>query len=54
MRYRSCLAGAGLLFFGTLYAFQKPFKEYSGTEYFKGDIPLPRDWNQKPILLSRG
>ena len=47
MRPGIFLAGGLLLFFGTLYAFQKPFKEYSGTEYFIGDIPLPPDWNQK-------
>jgi hypothetical protein len=47
MRIPILLAGAGLLFFGTLYAFQKPFKEFSGTEYYKGDIPLPADWDQK-------
>ncbi|HEY6329421.1 MAG TPA: DUF4159 domain-containing protein [Blastocatellia bacterium] len=30
-----------------MYAFQKPFKEFSGTEYRKGTIPLPPDWNDK-------
>jgi hypothetical protein len=39
-----CLLG---VFFGTLYAFQKPFKEFSGTEYRMGNIPLPEDWNEK-------
>jgi hypothetical protein len=32
---------------GTLYAFQKPFKEFSGTEYYEGGIPLPPDWKEK-------
>lgn len=47
MRIPMFLTGAALVFFGTLCAFQKPFKEYSGTEYYIGDIPLPPDWNQK-------
>lgn len=47
MRFAIFLAGGALLFFGTLYAFQKPFKEFSGTEYYSGDIPLPPDWNDK-------
>ena len=36
---------AGLL--GTLYAFQRPFKEYPGLEYRLNDIPLPPDYNEK-------
>jgi len=40
------LAAGVLVFFGTLYAFQKPFKEFSGTEYYAGDIPLPTDWKE--------
>ncbi len=47
MRLGTLLAGGVLLFFGTLYAFQKPFREYSGTEYYAGDIPLPPDWKDK-------
>ena len=47
MRVGMVLAGGLLLFFGTLCAFQKPFREYSGTEYFAGDIPLPAGWNDK-------
>jgi hypothetical protein len=30
---------------GVLFA-QRPFREYPGTEYGVGDIPLPPDWNQ--------
>ena len=47
MRVAALLAGGLLLFFGTLLAFQKPFREFSGTEYYAGDIPLPPDYNQK-------
>jgi hypothetical protein len=47
MRFWFFLAGGALLFFGTMYAFQKPFKEFSGTEYRAGSIPLPPDWNDK-------
>jgi len=46
MRSPIYLAAGVLVFFGTLYAFQKPFKEFSGTEYYAGDIPLPSDWKQ--------
>src|ERR1700680_4391770 len=38
-----CTAGA----LGTMYAFQKQFKEFSGTEYRTGDIPLPPHWQDK-------
>ena len=47
MRPATFLAAGALLFFGTLYAFQKPFREFSGTEYYAGNIPLPPDWNDK-------
>src|SRR4029077_5452776 len=46
MRFPIYLAAGMLVFFGTLYAFQKPFKGVSGTEYYSGDIPLPPDWKQ--------
>jgi hypothetical protein len=36
---------AGLL--GTLYAFQRPFREFPGVEYRVGDIPLPADYQEK-------
>ena len=36
--------GVTLALLGTVYGFQKPFKEYSGTEYRRGDIPLPPDF----------
>ena len=47
MRLATLLAGGAVLWFGTLYAFQKPFREFSGTEYYAGDIPLPPDWKDK-------
>src|SRR5579884_770238 len=47
MKLAICLPGCALVFFGTLYAFQKPFKEFSGTEYRAGSIPLPEGWNEK-------
>lgn len=54
MRIRTALIGIGCaavflgtIFLGTMSAFQKPFKEYSGTEYFKGEIPLPPGWTDK-------
>ena len=47
MKIPICLAGCALIFLGTVYAFQRPFKEYSGTEYSIGEIPLPADYNDK-------
>lgn len=34
-----------LLCLGTLYAFQRPFHQYPGVEYY--DVPLPPDWQEK-------
>jgi len=37
---------AGLaVFLGSLYAFQRPFREYPGIEY--NDFPLPNDWQHQ-------
>jgi hypothetical protein len=41
------LAVGGLALFGTLFAFQRPFREYPGVEYQLGTIPLPPDWQGK-------
>lgn len=32
---------------GTVYAFQRPFREFPGVEYRVGDIPLPPDFHEK-------
>jgi hypothetical protein len=47
MKIATSLLACVLIFLGTVYAFQRPFKEYPGTEYRVGDIPLPADWNDK-------
>jgi hypothetical protein len=39
--------GGAVAAFGTLYAFQMPFREFPGVEYRIGDIPLPPDWTEK-------
>lgn len=39
-------AAGAAVFLGSLYGFQKPFREYSGVEY-DHDIPLPPDWQEK-------
>ena len=39
--------GCGLTVLGALYAFQRPFREFNGVEYGIGDIPLPRDYQEK-------
>ena len=38
---------AALAFLGTLYGFQRPFREYPGVEYRLGSIPLPVDWQER-------
>jgi hypothetical protein len=40
------VAGCAALL-GTLYAFQRPFREFPGVEYRLGDIPLPPDYQEK-------
>jgi hypothetical protein len=47
MRLRRALSvlGCGLAFFGGVYAFQHPFREFPGVEY--NDFPLPADYNEK-------
>ena len=47
MRSKKALGVAALFiaFFGSLYAFQRPFREYPGIEY--NNFPLPSDWQQK-------
>ena len=47
MKIAVSLLACALLFLGTIYAFQRPFKEYSGTEYRIGEIPLPPDYTDK-------
>jgi Domain of unknown function (DUF4159) len=39
-----CAAG-GLAFLASLYAFQRPFREYPGREY--ENFPIPPDWQEK-------
>ncbi len=36
---------SGLVVLGALFAFQQPFRQYPGIEYY--DFPLPPDWQQK-------
>jgi len=45
MRRISLFVVSALMFFGVVYAFQKPFREYPGVEY--DDFPKPPDWNEK-------
>ena len=41
----ACLLGCGLVFLGVLYAFQKPFHQLPGVEYF--NFELTPDWQEK-------
>jgi len=45
LRGLGCGIGCALFLLTGLYAFQRPFKEYPGTEYSGFD--LPPDWNEK-------
>ena len=37
----------GIALLGTLYALPMPFREFPGTEYRIGDIPMPPDWSER-------
>jgi hypothetical protein len=45
VRKASCWLGCGFVFIGALYAFQKPFRQYPGVEYFT--FELTPDWQEK-------
>ncbi|HEY1495127.1 MAG TPA: DUF4159 domain-containing protein [Candidatus Solibacter sp.] len=48
MTFRFSLGlAASLVAFGTLFAFQLPFREFPGVEYRVGDIALPSDHSEK-------
>ena len=38
------IVGCGTVFLASVWAFQRPFRQYPGREY--GDFPLPPDWQQ--------
>ena len=40
-----CLVGCGVAFLGAVYAFQRPFHQYPGVEYY--NFELTPDWQQK-------
>ncbi len=45
MRFLKALPACAFALLGTLYAFQKPFHQYPGVEYF--EFETPPDWQQK-------
>jgi Domain of unknown function (DUF4159) len=45
VRKASCWLGCAFVLIGGLYAFQRPFKQYPGVEYFS--FELPPDWQEK-------
>jgi len=45
LRRAMCGVGCSLALLSVVYAFQRPFREFPGTEY--NDFPLPADWNEK-------
>src|SRR5690349_21361727 len=49
MNFRKLVSrlGCAAAFLVSLYAFQRPFHEYPGVEYRIGDIPLPKDSQEK-------
>ena len=38
-RRAACLLGCGFVFLGALYAFQRPFRQFPGVEYFSFELP---------------
>ncbi|HEY2016805.1 MAG TPA: DUF4159 domain-containing protein [Bryobacteraceae bacterium] len=47
LRKATWLLGCGFGFLGVLCAFQRPFREFPGIEYNLGEIPLPKDYQEK-------
>jgi hypothetical protein len=45
VRKASCWLGCAFVFIGALYAFQRPFRQYPGVEYFS--FELTPDWQEK-------
>jgi hypothetical protein len=45
VRKASCWLGCAFVFISALYAFQRPFKQFPGVEYFS--FELPPDWQDK-------
>src|ERR1700691_4222925 len=45
VRKASCWLGCAFVFIGALYAFQRPFRQYPGVEYFQFD--LSPDWQEQ-------
>jgi hypothetical protein len=39
--------GIGLSILGSLFAFQRPFRQFPGVEYSTGSLPLPPDYQEK-------
>src|SRR5260370_41972205 len=60
MSWRKVLGavGCGLCFLGVAYAFQRPFRQYRGVEYY--DFVLPQDWQGRgewqfaPLMFPPG
>jgi hypothetical protein len=44
-RRAACLLGCSFVFLGALWAFQRPFRQYPGVEYFT--FELPPDWQAR-------
>jgi Domain of unknown function (DUF4159) len=44
-RKAACLLGCSFVFLGALWAFQRPFRQYPGVEYFT--FELPPDWQAR-------
>jgi Domain of unknown function (DUF4159) len=57
-RRTTCLVGCGLAFLGVLYAFQKPFRQYPGVEYFNFELTpdwqVPGEWTFARLMFPPG
>ena len=58
VRKAFCAAGCGLAFLGALYAFQRPFHQFPGTEYTNFEVPpdwrVPGEWVFARLMFPPG
>lgn len=57
-RRTACLVGCGLAFLGALCAFQKPFRQYPGVEYYNFELTpdwqVPGEWAFARLMFPPG
>jgi Domain of unknown function (DUF4159) len=57
-RRAACLLGCSFVFLGALWAFQRPFKQFPGVEYFSFELPpdwqTPGEWAFARLMFPPG